>query len=240
MEPTHGDYDITEVDGFDKLQDRIKNADTDRDWSFILSDYISFGNQKIDKSVGIFNFNSATDCPNADTEKCQLPSFGDCYAHKAEKMYKNTLPYRRRQEYLWDNIDAVTFAKAFQKLVSRKRNNVSALRFSESGDFRHRGDIIKVDRIAQMADVDVYTYSASSDLDWSYAEHFVVNASNDLSEYGDRRYMAFTTETPPDGYVWCPHDKQKQEGVDTEDAIKCGECKLCLNKEGPDVAIPLH
>jgi hypothetical protein len=236
------EYDITDVDGIVELHERIRSADSIEDWSHILSDYISFGNNKIHKSVGIFNFNSATDCPNAKTAKCQV-EFSECYAHKAEKQYGTPLDYRRRQEYLRDCLDPDTFAKAFLELVSRKRNEVSALRFSEAGDFRHRGDIIWADRVAELIGqegIKCYTYSASSDLEWSEAEHFTVNASNDLSDYGDRRYMAFTSEEPPDGFVWCPHDKQKQDGVDPEDAIKCGTCRLCLDKEGPDVAIPLH
>lgn len=234
------EYDIREVEGSDKLLRRIKNADSIEDWSHILSDYISFGNNKISKATAIFNMNSATDCPNIGTDHCQVPK-SDCYAHKAENTYPAVLPYRRRQEYLWDCMDADTWAKAFRELANRKRNDVSTIRFSEAGDFRHRGDVIKVNRIAELlTEFDVYTYSASDYLDWSDSEHFTVNQSNDRAEYGDRRYAAFTSEEPPDGFVWCPHDKQKQEGVDPDDAIKCGECRLCINDDGPDVAIPLH
>lgn len=242
-EPTHGDYDVSSVDGIDELIARMSDANSVRDWSFILSDYVSFGNRKISKQVGIFNFNAATDCPNAMTDNCQVP-FDKCYAHQAENSYPQTLPYRRRQEYLRDCLDADTFAEAFVELVSRKHIDVTALRLSEAGDFRHQGDIMWADRVAELLaeeDITVYTYSASDYLDWSVVEHLVVNASNDLSDYGDRRYMAFTSEEPPDGYVWCPHDWQKrEEGVTSEEAIKCGDCRLCLNKEGPDVAIPLH
>ncbi len=242
MEPTYGDYDVTSVDGIDELMARMKEAGSDvTAWSHILSDYISFGNTKIDKSVAIFNMNSATDCPNADTDNCQVP-WDKCYAHKAENMYKQSLPYRRRQEYLWDCLDADTFAKAFLALVGRKRNRVTAVRFSEAGDFRHRGDIVKVNRIAKLiqpAGIDVYTYSASDYLDWSDSEHFTVNQSNDFSEYGDRLYSAVPTrEDIPEGAVHCPHDYQKDQGHDSP--VKCGECRLCVNSDGPDVYITLH
>ena len=240
-EATHGDYDISDVNGIEQLQERMDNAETIRDWSFILSDYISFGNSKISKEVAIFNFNSATDCPNAETANCQV-DFGDCYAHKAENMYKNTLPYRRRQEYLRDCIDAETFAKAFLELVSRKRNAVTAIRFSEAGDFRHRGDIIWAERVAELVsaeDIDVYTYSASDYLDWDLAESFTVNQSNDFSDYGDRLYSAVpTAEDIPSDAIQCPHDHQKSAG--SEDPIKCGDCRACIDSDAPDVYITLH
>jgi hypothetical protein len=232
MEPTHGDYEISEVDGIDSLKERMKDADSIRDWSFILSDYISFGNNKIADSVAIFNMNSATDCPNAQTDNCQVP-WQDCYAHKAENIYPNTLDYRRRQEYLWDCMDADTWAKAFNSMVSRKRNDVTAIRFSEAGDFRHRGDIIKVNRIAQLVDFDVYTYSASDYLDWSEATAFTVNQSNERADFGDRLYTAVPTEDDiPEDAVQCAY-----EGAE----IKCGDCRMCIDKDfDKDVYITLH
>jgi len=238
MEPTEGEYDHTAVEGMDTLINRMDEAETIEEWSFILSDYISFGNNKIAKSTAIFNMNSATDCPNADSEECQVP-WSDCYAHKAENQYPAVLPYRRRQEYLWDCLDAHSFAKAFEALVDRKRNSVDSIRFSEAGDFRHRGDIVKVNRIAELVDVDVYTYSASSYLDWSEAQHFTVNQSNDFADYGDRLYSAVpTAEDIPDDGVHCPHDYQKSQGVD--EPIKCGSCRACIDKDAGDVYITLH
>jgi len=233
MEPTKGDYDVSEVSGIENLKERMADAGNDiTKWSHILKDYISFGNNKIAKSVAIFNMNSATDCPNAESDNCQVP-FEDCYAHKAENIYPNTLDYRRRQEYLWDCLDAETWAKAFQELVSRKRNDVTAIRFSEAGDFRHRGDIIKVNRIAQIVDIDVYTYSASDYLDWSEATAFTVNQSNNFSDFGDRLYTAVPTEDDiPEDAVQCAYEGAK---------IKCGDCRMCIDKDfDKDVYITLH
>jgi hypothetical protein len=239
--PTHGDYDLAEVDGIDTLKERMADADTVKDWSFILGDYISFGNNKISKKVAIFNFNSATDCPNAETDNCQV-RFSECYAHKAENIYPNTLAYRRRQEYLRDCLDPDTFAKAFLELVSRKRNPVTTIRFSESGDFRHRGDLIWADRVAEILGregIDTYVYSASDYLQWDLVENFTVNQSNNFSDYGDRLYSAVpTAEDIPDDGIQCPHDYQKSNGSD--DPIKCGTCKSCIRSEGPDVYITLH
>ena len=241
MQPTHGDFDFADVEGIDTLKERMADAETIHDWSFILSDYISWGNNKISKEVAIFNFNSATDCPNAETDNCQV-EFGECYAHKAENMYKNTLPYRRRQEYLRDCLDPDTFAKAFLELVSRKRNSVTAIRFSEAGDFRHRGDVIWADRVAEIVGregIDCFCYSASDYLDWSEAEHFTVNQSNNFSEYGDRLYSAVPkADDIPQEAIQCPHDYQKSNGSDNP--IKCGDCRCCLSKDGPNVFITLH
>jgi hypothetical protein len=235
-------YDIEAVSGIDELRERMANAETDEDWSFILNDHLSFGNNKISKNTAIFNMNAASDCPNKKTREngesetgyCQVP-FEACYAAKAERQYKAPLDYRRRQEYLWDSLDAHTFASAFLYIVQRKRNDVSAIRFSEAGDFRHKGDIIKVDRIAELLKpygIDVYTYSASHKLDWSEAEHFVVNQSNDRAEYGDRSFRAVNdvSEIPDDG-ILCPFDAAKMNGVPTEDRPKCGECEACIRPE---------
>lgn len=232
------DYDIDTVDGIDTLRDRMADAgDSAEKWSRILSDYIQFGNNKIAKSVAIFNMNSASDCPNRESENCQVP-WESCYAGKAERVYPQVLPYRRRQEYLWDCMTAEMWAEAFNALVDRKRNPVSAIRFSEAGDFRDDADIIKVNRIAELVDVDVYTYSASDYLDWSLADSFTVNQSNNFRDYGDRRFMAIDADADlPDGAVWCPFDYSDKSG---DGRPKCGECRLCINPEGPDVAIPLH
>jgi hypothetical protein len=227
---------ITEIDGGEELLSRIAEAETVEDWSFILGDYLSFGNSKIDKKVGIFNMNAASDCPNRESDNCQVP-WEDCYAGRAERQYPQPLAYRRRQEYLWDCMPPGLWADAFLQVVERKRNPVDYVRFSEAGDFRHNGDIARVDAIARRLtdhDITVYTYSASDYLDWSIAEHFTVNASNPWFDNANRRYKAVDAGSElDDGEVWCPYDYSDGDK-------KCGECTLCIEPDGPDVAIPLH
>ena len=241
-------YQIDTVDGIDTLRDRMESADTVEDWSFILSDYISAGNAKVSKTTAIFNMNSAHDCPNfgtrengeSDTGYCQVPKEA-CYAAKTETIYNAALPYRRRQEYLWDCITPELWAKAFMCLNERKRNTFDSIRFSEAGDFRSNADIVRVNTIAKMVDIPVYTYSASHKLNWDLATDFTINASNDRADYGDRRFMALPeNQEKPENTVWCPNSLQQNAGVPAEDRIKCGECKLCLNEAGPDVAIHIH
>jgi hypothetical protein len=264
MEPTNGDYDITDVKNFDDLVSALERVQESDDPASVVADllmsghegvsgYLTFGNNKISKNTGIFNMNSATDCPNADSTKsdqsetgvCQVP-WEDCYAHKAENIYDEALKKRRLQEFLWDSIDADTFADALLNVKSRKRSAFKHIRVSESGDFRHRGDIIKWDRIAaKLGDkINVYTYSASHKLDWSHAEHFVVNQSNNLADYGDRLFSAVpTAEDVPEEAIFCPFEAASQNGVSGDDRPKCGECTKCIEPESEqerDVVITIH
>jgi hypothetical protein len=241
-------YDIDDVSGIDTLRNRMDSAESVEGWSHILKDYIAAGNNKVSKKTAIFNMNSAHDCPNYGTQEsgesetgyCQVAA-GDCYAANAEDTYPNTLPYRRRQEYLWDCMTPELFAEAFECLNERKRTPFHSIRFSEAGDFRSNADIIRVNRIAELLNVDVYTYSASHKLDWSLAEHFTVNASNARVAYGDRRFMAVEdAEQLPEDTVMCPYSLQQEAGVPNDERTKCGECKLCLNPEGPDVGVVIH
>lgn len=248
-------WEPDEVDGFDELVERIKDADGDRDWSFILKDHMSRGNSKIAKHVRTFNMGSATDCPNLGTENCQVPK-ESCYAYNSEHRYPDKPPLhaRRRQEYIWDQLDAITFANAFLEVIDRADTPCTALRFNVSGDFRHRGDVIKAERIARLlADhgIDVYTYSASDYLDWSITQQedseLVVNMSNFRRDYGDKHFTALPEDIEPEDHdgldddaVHCPYDKAKQsDDLDKED-FECGDCRLCIEKDAPDVYIDMH
>lgn len=258
MEPTHGEYDQTAVAGSTELNERIRDAECLTDWRRILNDHISWGNAKVSDDTAIFNMNSATDCPNAKTQEegesdtglCQV-GWDTCYAHKAENAYPNTLPYRRRQEMIWDHLDANTFARAFLEICDNKvtMGNTDEiddidLRFSESGDFRHRGDIVKADHIAELLEghgITMYTYSASYKLDWSVVDTLVVQQSVPSADYGDRVFSAVEdVDDLPDDAVACPYSIQQQNGVPEEERTKCGDCRLCLNHAGPDVYVIEH
>lgn len=245
---------LREIDGMEKLLRRIQGLpleNTDKaaeQWSYVLSDYVKWGNRKLGKMLGVFNFGTATNCPNRETDHCQVP-WEFCYAGVAERHYPGPGPYRKRQSFLWEymtyDLDgAELFANALLKVIERKRNDVYGIRLSEAGDFRADSDILKVNRIAEILgkeDIIVYTYSASDYLSWELAENFTVNSSNGNFEHADRRYMALPKDADlPDDAVWCPHDLQKQEGKPADEAIKCGECRLCIEPDGPDVFIPLQ
>lgn len=233
---------IFDVDGMDELLARMEDCETVRDWSFLLNDYIQWGNNtKVGKRVAIFNLGAAHDCPNRWTERCQVDG-DECYAVVDEKIYDYVLAYFRRQEFLWDCLDADTWAEAFLAIVDRKYlDGPFFVKFSQAGDVRHQGDIVKMDRIAERVGhhgISVFTYSASSHLDWSEAEHVVVNRSNDLADYGDQRYVAVESESDiSDDAVHCPFDRQKRRGVPQEERIKCGECRACIDRKAPDVGV---
>ncbi len=260
----NGGYDSSDVEGIETLKNEIRQMyDSDDPVDYLadlflnghdgVSGYLTFGNNKIAKNTGIFNMNSATDCPNAksgeDNESevgaCQVP-WNDCYAHVTENIYDDALKKRRLQEYLWDNVDAMTFAEALLRVKERKRSAFEHLRVSESGDFRHRSDIVKWDRIAQRLgdSINIYTYSASHKLDWSEAQNFTVNQSNNLADYGDRLFTAVPQESDiPDDAIFCPFEAAKKNGIETDNRPKCGECEKCIHPESEQprsVYITIH
>lgn len=232
------------IGGLDELIDRMRDARTVEDWSYILNDHIQWGNNtKVASSVGIFNLSSAHDCVNRGTERCQVGP-GDCYAVQDEISYSWAWQYFRRQEYLWDCLDAETFADALLAIIDRKHQTPRAFKFNQAGDFRHDGDIIKAERIAErLADVGVptFTYSASSHLDWSVVDHLVVNRSDPAVEYGTRRYRVVTNAAQiRDDEIHCPFDRAKHDGQPLEERPKCGECMACIEPDSPDVAVVQH
>jgi len=265
MKPTHGNYDIDTVEGISKLRDEIKRMyDSDNSVEILAellmnghdgsSGYLSFGNNKVAKNTGIFNMNSATDCPNADTTEnnqsdtgvCQVP-WESCYAHKSENIFKTSLPKRRRQEYLWDSVSPEIFADALLRVKERKTSDFLHLRVSESGDFRHNGDIMAWEKVAELVsgEINVYTYSASHKLSaWDNVEHFTVNQSNALAEYGDREFNAVPKVSDiPDDAIACPFEVAKANGIETDSRPKCGDCTACIEpqtKQPRDVYVLLH
>ena len=233
---------VNEIEGIDRLIARMQNCTNADGWSYILGDYIKWGNNtKVANNVGIFSICSGHDCPNRFTGHCQVDG-DECYAVRDENQYDYVLDYVRRQEYLWDCLDAQTFADAFIKLVNRRRIKTDALKFNQAGDFRHPGDVFKVNYIAEQLkkyNISVFTYSASNWLDWSVAtsDNLTVNQSNSIEEFGDRRYHAVDSkEEIPDDAVWCIYNRQTKEDVDPENKTKCGECMMCIDDNAPDIA----
>ena len=121
------------------------------------------------------------------------------------------------------------------------------MRVSESGDFRHNGDVRAWDTIAEKVsgEINVYTYSASHKLSaWDTVEHFTVNQSNALATYGDREFNAVAEVSDiPEGAIACPFEVAKKNGVATDDRPKCGDCTACIEPKETqprDVYVLLH
>lgn len=241
-----------DVDGLDQLYRDLRNASTVREYSFILGDHISWGNRKIANHVATYSITSAHDCPNIDTEFCQVDE-DTCYAARTEHTYDETFDYRRRQEVLWDHLDADTFARAFQAVVDRKRNPATTFRVNQAGDVRHRGDVVKLNRIAELLadshDITTYIYTASSWIPWHDipTDHITINASDQrepLASVADRFYTALPAGVDPDD------DHELVEHIDddaiqcaydaTDGAHLCGDCRLCVDDDAQDVYIRIH
>jgi hypothetical protein len=231
---SHYSFDVREVDGIEDLRRDIREAvfaeDPIKKWSYILKDHISRGNKKVSRTIAIYNLGgSATDCINLGTEHCQVPA-EQCYAHRSEKNFPGSLSARRREHIIWTHLDAATWSRAFRRMYERMTKPYEVIRFSESGDFRTRGDILKADEIARRLDdiVDVYTYSASDWLPWREVEHMTVNRSNDKRAFGARRFRVVDSvdEIPDDG-IRCPND--------LDESVKCGDCRLCIDEDAGDV-----
>lgn len=262
LEDFHAEF-VYEVKAYFHLHGIGEREKAIRCLSDIVKDHLADGNNKITETTAILNLNSAADCPNRKSERCQV-AFSMCYAHVSEDQYTRKrqsdgryvgpLVARRREEYLRDVIRAEDYARAFLSMNQRKAEHWAAkpfdtLRVSESGDFRGEADIHWVNEVARILGeeqgVDVYTYSASKDLDWSLATHFTVNASAGPG-YGDAQFKA---EDPAEfelgeNEAWCPNDLQKVIrrllGESFDDVVKCGECRLCVDQNNIDVVIPIH
>jgi hypothetical protein len=201
-------YDIKTLRKTARKQSKIGNLP--------LRDLIQAGNKKLPKTTAIFNMSSTYECSSLKLGMCQavIKEKGKnklvCYARKAERQYPNVLPYRRRQEKFWKDVDAVEFATQFLFMNALKHNPFDKIRFNEAGDFHDQACVAKVEEIAKILvkyGVKVYCYTARKDLDYSVVKSYVINASGfehkDLSN--DFR-MVDNTESVPAGYDICEQD----------------------------------
>ena len=143
----------------------------------------SFGNKKLPRTTAIFNMTSVRDCPSLKLGMCQAivkDKLGNdkcvCYSQVAERLYKNVLPYRDRQNDFWNEClargresGATDFVRELIK--SRKPSNIKYLRFNESGDFQGQHDVYLVFMIAHKLwkhhGIVTYGYTARQDLDFT-------------------------------------------------------------------------
>lgn len=137
----------------------------------------SHGNTKLPRSTAIFNMTTARDCVSRSLNLCQLPLPSFCYAMKAERMYKNVIPYRMRQTKFWAECTAEEFV---ERMLKEKKRATKQLRFNESGDFISQECVKKADKVAKLLllhGIVVYCFTARKDLRFSRVRHLVVNGS---------------------------------------------------------------
>ena len=195
----------------------------------ILSAHISRGNTKV--PYPIFNLCAARECPSRAAGLCLVAD--RCYADKAERIYPQVLPYRRRQAELWSLVTPAQFAAVVQILHDRARSPFPAFRFNEAGDVATQGDVDKLGDIAERLasfGVQAYTYTANDRLDWSGAARYLtVNGSGPhfagVAGIGNRFVAAPRGAIPADATV-CAGD--------------CRRCRLCLTARGRTIWVALH
>jgi hypothetical protein len=97
---------------------------------------------------------------------------------KAERMYKQVLPYRRKQEKYWDDNSSDIISNDISEKLSP---NIKYIRFSEAGDFKTQNDVDKMISVATSLaryHITVYGYTARKDLNFDKApSNMIINGS---------------------------------------------------------------
>lgn len=142
------------------------------------------GNHKIGKDTLIINITSAHDCISRKLGLCKHPE--KCYAYSSECFRVahpiNCLKSRRKSARAWDKMTDFEIVRQIEdKIKISKKYKIKYLRFSESGDFKHQGDVEKLFRIANRLKniLNVYGYTARRDLDFRRVpDNMTINGSN--------------------------------------------------------------
>lgn len=189
----------------------------------------SFGNRKLPKHMAIFNISSATDCESNKKGLCQLINTNKCYALKAEKMYKQVIPYRNRQNKFWKKCTAEEFVEIFLK--TKKNKNIKYLRINEAGDFITQKCVDKADKIAKLLskyNIKVCCYTARKDLNFSKKVHLVVNGSGFMV---DNEFRITYDKNNLNA------DRKNKIAVCIGD---CNKCTLCTKSLGMTIKVKDH
>jgi len=162
-----------------------------------------------------------------------------CYAAKAERLYKNVTPYRTRQYHYWRNTAENSIAVDFDRLLKRIRVPIRYLRFNESGDFFSQGDVRKLDQIARFLKeyhkIITYGYSAREDLNFENVHFLVKGSSHDNGNNGKtivmKKFMIqehLSTLPKEIQKIWkiCP--------------MSCKKCDICKTPTGENIIFPMH
>lgn len=195
---------------------------------------VSIGcNRKVGADTAILNMCSATDCPSCKLGLCQVGGHKKCYAMKAERIYKNVLPYRRAQEEQWKTLTVKEIIEGLEKLKEKKhvddktkfKEDLKYIRFSEAGDFKTQEDVDKMSAIAEglKGKFVVYGYTARKDLDFSkVSDNMVVNGSNFMVHNNFKAVAEIPCNYPHQ----CAGD--------------CRICNMCKIRHGVTILIKMH
>jgi len=181
---------------------------------------------------------SAQACPSKLLGMCKV---GDrCYAKKAERLYKNVLPYRTRQHTYWMNETASGIAAAFAQILYRIKVKIRYLRFNEAGDFYSQDCVQKLSLLAEYLkrehNITTYGYTAREDLDFSNVHFLVKGSSNNSGNNGKaivlrkdkiQNHLSTLAESGNDlTWMVCP--------------MSCKECDICKIPNDINIIFPRH
>lgn len=134
----------------------------------------SNGNIKVGGDTIIVNMGSASTCPSAMVNLCELFAKGLCYAFNAETgIHKDVvLASKSRQEIQWKRLSAKEIAYSLVAIITelRKKGEIKYVRMNESGDFGSVEDVKKLKEIIITVNaildkpVIFYNYTHRSDL----------------------------------------------------------------------------
>ncbi len=176
-------------------------------------------------------------CPSEQLGFCKVGE--KCYAKKAERLYRNVLPYRIRQRNYWRTSSAPTIAAHFNMILQRIRVKIQYLRFNESGDFFAQEDVQKLSLVAEFLKKEhgiiTYGYSSRQDLDFENI-HFLVKGSS-CGNGNNGRTVVIKKHMIRDHLSTLSTDERKTWKVCP---MSCKKCNLCKKKTGINIIFPLH
>ena len=193
-----------------------------------LKKLLSYGNLKLPKTTAIFNMGSASECISEKLNLCKVAKI--CYAKKAERLYKNALPYRSRQSAFWRYTNANEFTDLFLDSIKNKwKYKIDMLRVSEAGDFDSQKDVNTWEAIAtnlKQNDIVTYVYTARKDLDYSQCSNLIVNGS-DFKTAGVKHSFTAVKQFSTDKKV-------------AKCLADCSVCHLCATNTNLDIEVLMH
>ena len=191
---------------------------------------VTRGNHKLPRDIVIWDLPHGSTCPGA-TAECKKY----CYAFKAERMYKQVLPYRQVNYKM-------SLRKDFAELMIAKLKSmrgVRALRLHSSGDLYNQEYLNKwVKVIKAFPEITFTAYTKSLHLDFTEAKkckNFILFASMDpttpafmkaANTIKRKARVVKKGEKVPTGYFECPGS--------------CKSCSHCYTKGARSVAFHQH
>lgn len=190
---------------------------------------ISFGNKKLPKDTMIFNLPAVTTCPGK-TDFCAK----NCYALKAERMYKAVLPARKHNAKL---STGKNFVEMMCQVITRNAHKIKRVRIHESGDFYGQAYLSAWFSIAsRFPEITFYAYTKSFDLDFTgKPKNFVLIASFDNSTTLKAKILYAIKKEAFDNTFTIVGKNENADCIQD-----CTKCDVCWADKGKNITVNLH